>query len=690
MAKSRRREATIRILAGLVVALLLASCMSTGVEFDPASPGDSWFSSGSTGGSIRSTERAASIANPVIGRTPVAISDWAAPAPTVGARQSNGGDGDVTLDFKEVDVQVFVRTVFEEIVRSNVAVDPGLTGRITVRTPRPIRRDEVIPYVRSILAMQGATLSQRGSLYSVSPANAGPSPANTFEVVRLSYASAKDLEASVKSAGGGQVQVYAGSDERTLIIGGQPAAIGAMSSLIASLDVDELAGRSFTLQPLKQAGAGAVARELQAMFGKTVRVLPLPRINAVLLIGQDKSAITRALSWAVRLDSGIDASRKVYVYPVQNRRAVDLEKILAGIVVGSEGQRGQDEPIAPAFTPAIAGANGNTGNDPFGKSGAWSQFETATATPKAPVEQSSGSARQTGGESTNRATIRADIGTNSLVIATRPEDWPTIEATIRRLDILPRQVLVEVMIVEVSLNDALRHGVRWFIQHGNHGAILANDSSLTPAAGEGFNYVFEAGNSKLVVNALEKITNVQVISSPALTVLDNQTAKLKVGDEVPIITSQATAVATANPAIVSQIEMRQTGIVLSVTPRVNASGLVLLDVVQEASDVAVTTTSTLNSPTIRNRAINSTVSVTSGTEIVLGGLITNRKDRSKEGIPLLQSVPILGNAFTSDAQDKMARTELMIIMRPTVLNDMSDVRALTNDIRDKLATRRKP
>lgn len=186
------------------------------------------------------------------------------------------------------------------------------------------------------------------------------------------------------------------------------------------------------------------------------------------------------------------------------------------------------------------------------------------------------------------------------------------------------------------------------------------------------------------MNALSSVTDVEVISSPALTVLDNQTATLKVGDQVPIATRSARSVIDPDSPIVNDIELKETGLILSVTPRVNAGGLVQLDISQEASDVVATTTSGIDSPTIRQRKINSSIAVQSGTEIVLGGLISSRKERSRSGVPFLKDIPVVGEAFTSNRVKDNGRTELLIIIRPIVMANKPDVVAVTQEIKSRM------
>ncbi len=180
-----------------------------------------------------------------------------------------------------------------------------------------------------------------------------------------------------------------------------------------------------------------------------------------------------------------------------------------------------------------------------------------------------------------------------------------------------------------------------------------------------------------------EITDVRVISSPQLMVLDNQTARLQVGDQVPIATQSSQSVEGIN--LVNTIQFRDTGVILEVTPRVNASGLVVLDVLQEVSDVTETTTSEIDSPTIEQRSIQSTVAVQSGDTIALGGLIRDREEDGVSGIPLLSSIPLLGNLFKT-TEKIVRRTELLVLITPRVVRDRREALDVTDELRRRLST----
>ena len=262
-----------------------------------------------------------------------------------------------------------------------------------------------------------------------------------------------------------------------------------------------------------------------------------------------------------------------------------------------------------------------------------------------------------------------------------------VEDALRRLDILPYQVLIEAAITEVSLTDSLRFGVQWNFQAGTSNFALTEGGSPAPTRQfPGFSYLLGGTDISATLNALEKRTNIKVISAPKLLVLNNQTAALQVGDEVPIATQSATSVQTEVGApIVNSIEYRDTGVILKVTPRVNGSGLVLLDMAQEVSDVSQNSTSAIQSPIISTRRISTSIAVQDGQVIALGGLFRDSKSFGKNGIPILSRIPILGALFGTH-QDLRNRTELLVILKARVLRTIDDGRAVTEELRAKLRT----
>jgi general secretion pathway protein D len=227
--------------------------------------------------------------------------------------------------------------------------------------------------------------------------------------------------------------------------------------------------------------------------------------------------------------------------------------------------------------------------------------------------------------------------------------------------------------------------LQYFYQRGNSQLTLSSGSSAAIGPSfPGYSYVFSQGtNIRVVLDALASVTNVEVISSPQLLVLNNQAAMLQVGDQVPIVAQQAVSTLATGAPLVNSVQYQSTGVILRVTPRVNQGGMVMMDISQEVSDVASTTTSSIDSPTIKQRKIESTVAVRDNETVALGGLIMEGSTRGRSGIPVLQDIPVLGQLFSTTSKNA-AKTELMVLITPHVIDSMQKARAATEELQRKL------
>jgi general secretion pathway protein D len=301
-----------------------------------------------------------------------------------------------------------------------------------------------------------------------------------------------------------------------------------------------------------------------------------------------------------------------------------------------------------------------------------------------------------GGMGPNATRVTPDIANNALVIMASPFEYQAIEKLLKELDVMPLQVLVDAMIVEVKLDDSLKYGLQWLFKHGSGQAALATSTGGTildaaaAAASGGFGYSFIAKNIQVTLDALADAKKVNVLSSPSLMVLNNQQATIKVGDQVPIRTSETTNTSsltqqggTTSALVTGQIQMRDTGVLLTIRPRVNKGGLVTMDIQQAVDDVANTESSSIDSPTIQQRQIQSAVAVNSGDTIVLGGLIKENRDKGVTGLPWLSSLPGIGPLFGSHSRS-ISRTELVVLITPHVMDDRSSLISVTEEYKSRL------
>ena len=433
---------------------------------------------------------------------------------------------------------------------------------------------------------------------------------------------------------------------------------------------------SFELVRLENVDADTLTSELGRIFqppydivGSRVRVVPLPRLRSVLLIAADRSDIARIQPWITRLDSGAAGKRRLYSYAVQNGRARDMALILQrvlGMDSGNSAAADSANAIIPVPTTDGPPARDNAAAD-------------APAAMPSPAER-----RSDGAPSAHGPRVIASDETNSLLIYADGEEYEFIRDALTRLDNPVPQVLIEAILAEVTLTNELQYGVNFRALSGDVTGINTASTSATPAPVlPGFSVSWVGSSASAILNSLQSRTNVRVISAPKLVVLNNQTATLQVGDQVPIVTQQLQSTASAGAPIVNTVELRDTGVILRVTPRVNESGTVTLDISQEVSDVARTTTSGINSPTIRQRRIASVVATRSGEMVALGGLIRDSSETGRSGIPLLSQIPVLGGLFGNHTRTG-SRTELIVLLTPTVIRAPQDAQAVVGQLIDAL------
>jgi general secretion pathway protein D len=288
--------------------------------------------------------------------------------------------------------------------------------------------------------------------------------------------------------------------------------------------------------------------------------------------------------------------------------------------------------------------------------------------------------------------IVADPVNNALIITARAQDYKEIEAVIKELDALPLQVLIDATIVEVTLTGRLRYGLQWYFAHSadpSGAGVLGDMSNLTAplasAFGGGFTYslVTNAQKIRLELDLLAKDNKVNVISSPSVMSLNNQEAQIMVGTTVPVATSQTYGTLTAGAAVTSGFQYVDTGTILHVRPRVNAGGLVTMEVRQEVSAAQPVAIGNTNTNQISKRTISSAVAVNSGGTLVLGGLITDNRTTDVTGIPILSQIPYLGALFGTTDKN-LTRTELVVLLTPRVVQQKRELDGITQEFKRKL------
>ncbi len=548
------------------------------------------------------------------------------------------------------------------------------------------------------------------------------------QVVPLRYASAKDLVKVLEPyvAEGGKITAEPGRN--ALIVSGDSAVRQTLMSLIGAFDIDALAGQSYALFPADKSTPDKIAGELEKVFrtegegplAGVVRVVPMQRVNAVLVVSTQPRYIDQARRF-LGLERRVEdaTARAWHVYYVQNGQSTDLEALLQraftpGHVSATPAPPGTTAPGAEPLRMS-GGFGGRTGGTSSSSTGGQSNAASTTQGPGgaggAPpttaaareganpaAEPLSAQADTGGAEAESRIRIIANRRNNALLVYATPSEYSVIEGMLRKLDIIPLQVLIEATIAEVTLNDALNYGTQFYLGHKFAGILTttgpttSSDTTtgtkpitvggVTTTIGNKFPGFVLANGVREVINALSAVTQIKVLSAPQVMVLDNEPARLQVGSLVPVLT-QSQQSTVGNSSIVNSVDYRDTGVIMLVTPRVNSGGLVTLDISQEVSDVASLTTGNINSPTFNQRLIRTRVAVQDGQTVGMAGLIRDSDSEGNAGIPVIKDIPVLGTLF-SNQNNQRTRTELLVLITPHVVHDQRDARALTDDLRNQL------
>lgn len=637
------------------------------------------------------------------------------------------GPQDIVLNFEGADLREVVRVVMGDMLGENYTIDPKVNGTVTIHTSQPINRAAVTPILETVLRMNGAAMVKERGAYKIGPLNSALrgsttpqlgalQPGYSVQIVQLQYISAREMSKILEPLLPEGSILRVDEARNLLMLAGAEGEMRHALETVGVFDLDWLAGMSVGLFTLKSVDVKSILPELEMFFGDKsksplagmVRIIPIERMNAVFVVSSRPQYLEQAKVWVERLDSnGGKSGTRLYVYPVQNGNAEKIASLLSQVMGGKSGSSTPIASVAPGLTGASLQSSGQSsasgalsGTSGGGNTGAAGINNAAVTASSSVMASGSGEALGLGAGSTIK--IIADRDNNALVILANSAEYEKIEEAVKKLDVIPRQVLVEVTIAEVTLTGALSYGLEWFFNSNNNlSGMLFNSNAnvralpsdptgaVTPRLPFSAVWRTTGGNVSAVLSALASNTKVNVLSSPHIMVTDNQLAKINVGSSVPVQGQSTITGLPGSTPITTSVNYVDTGVVLAVRPHINSGGLVTLEISQEVSDVqdGVTTTG-LNSPTINKRTAQTTVAVQSGDTMVLGGLIKDDKNAGSSGLPLLSDIPVVGALFGAKS-DTSTRRELIITITPRVVNDNQQAREVTAEFRKKLTGMRK-
>jgi general secretion pathway protein D len=615
---------------------------------------------------------------------------------------------DITLNLVNASVPAAAKSVLGDTLQLAYSVDARVVGSITIETPQPVSETQLLAMFEAALRDAGGGITVQGKNYRIVPLAESMRSASALQtgtpdaalagnrptLIPLRYVSAAEIQDILTSMLPPGMILKADTRRNAIIIAGSAQDIRSIKETISVFDVDWMKGMSFALVPVRSSSPAAIVQDLEQVFETrsgvlkgVVKFVPNNRLKSVLVISSRAKYLKEATRWIKKLDVLSESSEEgLHVYHVQNRTAAELAGILTKVLESGGGQQAQGS-VAPRYNSAVASDNGSAdaqriAGGPETPAGGLDAVPD-NADNQLPDENYVDQAQPT--ELPKKVRVVADDSNNSLLIFATATEFERIKQVLEEIDSVPNQVLLEAVIAEVTLDDDLKFGVRWFLgDDKNKGTFSDLATGAVASAFPGFSYFLKSNDIGFALNAISSVTDVKVLSSPSLVVLDNKSATLQVGDQVPIVTQSAKGTAAGDAPIVNNVELKDTGVILRVTPRVNDSGLVTLDIEQEVSSVIKTTTSGIDSPTIRQRKLKTSVVVNDSEALALGGLIQERETTGKSKVPVLGDIPIVGTAFRNKS-NAVSRTELIIFIRPRVIRDVNEARRVTAEFRKELS-----
>ena len=624
--------------------------------------------------------------------------------------------------FEDAPIREVAQAILGDLLKLDFVMHPPVDGRITLVTQAGITPDGALYLLESALQASGAVLARdaRGTYHIGKPdviksivpaarvAGSGPiAPGQGVVVVPLRFIGATEMATILRPMVAADAIVRVDTVRNLLVMSGSRTQAEGWLSIVSTFDVDLLKGMSVGVFPLKYATVREVEAGLQLLtpsgprppgapgaapgaaaafpdgnpLAGAFRVLPIERLNSILVVTPRAAYLEEARRWIEQLDRPGNSALepRLHVYAVRNGSAGHLAAVLNGIFGDGKTQPAIPSGVAPALAPvqAMTGGAGRAGGS---------------------IGAAVSSGMQTSGRSaTGPATgtiSRIDLGGNLRVVADElnnailvygtPAQFERVEAALQRLDSPATQVLIEASIVEVTLTDDMQYGVQWTFSdalgNGKTGTsvLSSQGGGVLGGALAGFSYTLKnsLGNVRAVLNALANKALVKVISSPSLMVLDNHVASINVGNQQPI---RSTETITAGGNVSTSIQYKDTGVALSVLPTVNAGDMVTMQISQAVTDVGPPDVAT-GQRSFLQRQISSKVAVRSGETLVLGGLIRDNDSNGSNGIPLLHEIPIFGALFGQKSKDR-GRTELLVIITPRVVRSDQDARDISRDLR---------
>jgi general secretion pathway protein D len=622
----------------------------------------------------------------------------------------------VVFNFDNADIYEVIR-VIAEILKISYLVDPKVKGVVNVHTSGQIPSEDVFNIFQAILKLNGATAVKKDNLYEIVPMSDAkklytapstlqeqekkpPEERYTIQIILVKYIPVTEVSKMIKPFLSDGADVVEHPPHNILIIGDVASNVRKSLDIINLFDIDIFTDLRVRIYPISNADVNEVAKEMERIFssfevstksgrGVGITFTPITRINSLLVVSSIPNIFQKVEGWLKELDKipAEGGKYSIFVYYVQNAKAKDLAEVLKEVFGKMEKKKEKEKApetlprgVRPAATPPAP----------------------TPVTPPSPAREEAGTVPE------GEINIVVDETNNALVVRAFARDYKSILDTIKKLDIYPKQVLIEVLLADITLTDDMEFGID-FVKYLDKGKFQQTINLGTFAglatAGPGISYsiVEEAGRFSAAIKAAATLGRLKILTSPHLLASNSKEAKIQIGTSEPVLTntytSTTTATATTAPGFVEgTIEYKDIGTILTVTPRISDGGLVTMEIsIEESSldsreigrkDTSSTaaissSSSTFSVPAFNKTTAKTVLSIKEGQTIAIGGLIRNTKDMSSQGVPFLSKIPVIGFFFGKNTRS-YGRRELILLLTPHIITDHIQSRTVTDEFRDKV------
>jgi general secretion pathway protein D len=633
-----------------------------------------------------------------------------APAAPIPIQPSISVSGEpVSLTIEQMPLPAFINTVFGDTLHLSFEIDPRLAQRtdpVTLRTGRPLQPSEILALASAVLRDYGISVVATDRLVRIVPSEAllSQSPVvirgrssreiaenlrPIYEYLPLANVSANDMAGWLQTAFGTKVRVSPAPQANAILVLGLPEDVEAANEAIRTLDQPRLAGRrSLRIEPVFWSPSQLAERLADILRAEGYSVgnnlqnpgalvmLPLRPNNSLVVFAADQKTLSHVEDWARDLDrvSQVDPQRSLFYYGVRNTTAESLANVLNAVLAGNIAVRGAataPEPVPPGPPPP-----GAPPGLPPGQA------------------QAGGASVPSGPAAVNLpARIVTDPARNAIIYQGSAEEFAQLRPLIESLDQAAREAIIEATVAEVTLTDNETLGAEWVASLGaGPNEIIQNIGTGIGMNAFTLTVLNRAGATRLILNALASNNRVKVLSTPKLLARSGGEARIQVGAQVPIVTSQGTSSQlqqAGTSAILQTIQYRDTGVILTVKPTIYAGNHIDLEIKQEVSEAVQNNTSGLSTPVINNRTVNTQLSLQDGATVLLGGLIMENSSSSTTGVPFLKDIPAVGFLFGTQ-QAMKTRSELFVFITPYIIQSGEDAERLAEIFKNRYQSMPQP